>query len=92
VKSLRTVALLAIFSQDSTTVSNIQSCLKSMSVMEPDLILHPILERAVPSLEALVEVSLKVFTVDSFFTQLTDTENDCCHQSSRRNRPSHCVA
>lgn len=56
VKSLRTVALLAIFSQDSNTVVNIQSCLKSMSVMEPDLILHPILERAVPSLEALVEV------------------------------------
>lgn len=25
--------------------------------MEPDLILHPILERAVPALEALVEVS-----------------------------------
>ena len=47
-----------MFSQDSTTVSNIQSCLKSMSVLEPDLILHPVLERAVPSLEALVEVSL----------------------------------
>ncbi|KAH9921997.1 uncharacterized protein BXZ73DRAFT_91690 [Epithele typhae] len=55
VKSLRTVTLLAMFSQDSTTVSNIQSCLKSMSVMEPDLILHPILKRAVPALEALVE-------------------------------------
>ncbi|KII93397.1 hypothetical protein PLICRDRAFT_694576 [Plicaturopsis crispa FD-325 SS-3] len=55
VKSLRTVALLAMFSQDSTTVSNIQSCMKSMSEMEPDLILHPVLERAVPSLEALVE-------------------------------------
>ncbi|KAF8807238.1 hypothetical protein BYT27DRAFT_7232792 [Phlegmacium glaucopus] len=55
VKSLRTVVLLAMFSQDSATVSNIQSCLKSMSVMEPALILHPILERAVPSLEALVE-------------------------------------
>ncbi|KAI0724287.1 hypothetical protein C8T65DRAFT_714470 [Cerioporus squamosus] len=55
VKSLRTVALLAMFSQDSSTVSNIQSCLKSMSIMEPDLILHPILERAVPALEALVE-------------------------------------
>jgi len=27
-----------------------------MSIMEPDLILEPILERAVPSLEALVEV------------------------------------
>ncbi len=56
VQCLRTVSLLAIFSQDNTTVSNIQSCLKSMSVMEPDLILHPILERAVPALEALVEV------------------------------------
>ncbi|KAK2462050.1 hypothetical protein APHAL10511_006513 [Amanita phalloides] len=55
VKSLRTVTLLAIFSPDSTTVANIQSCLKSMSIMEPDLILHPILERAIPSLEALVE-------------------------------------
>jgi proteasome activator subunit 4 len=57
VKCLRTPALLAMFSQDSTTVSNIQSCLKSLSLMEPDLILHPILERAVPSLEALVEVN-----------------------------------
>ena len=28
--------------------------------MEPALILHPILERAVPSLEALVEVCLKI--------------------------------
>ncbi|OBZ79723.1 Proteasome activator complex subunit 4 [Grifola frondosa] len=55
VKSLRTVTLLAMFSQDNTTVSNIQSCMKSMSIMEPDLILHPILERAVPALEALVE-------------------------------------
>ena len=56
VKSLRTVAMLAMFSQDSSTVSNVQSCLKSMSVMEPDLILHPVLERAIPSLEALNEV------------------------------------
>ncbi|KAF7319927.1 Membrane protein [Mycena kentingensis (nom. inval.)] len=55
VKTLRTVALLAMFSEDSTVVSNIQSCLKSMSVMEPDLIVHPILERAVPALENVVE-------------------------------------
>ncbi|KAH8120571.1 ARM repeat-containing protein [Phellopilus nigrolimitatus] len=55
VKCLRTVTLLAMFSRDATTVSNIQSCLKSMTVMEPDLILHPVLERAIPSLEALVE-------------------------------------
>ncbi|KAI9066676.1 hypothetical protein FKP32DRAFT_1589371 [Trametes sanguinea] len=55
VKCLRTVTLLAMFSQDNSTVANIQSCMKSMSIMEPDLILHPILERAVPALEALVE-------------------------------------
>ncbi|KAK7064490.1 membrane protein [Favolaschia claudopus] len=55
VKTLRTVAFLAMFSEDSDTVGNVQSCLKSLSVMEPDLILHPILERAVPALETLVE-------------------------------------
>lgn len=55
VKSIRTVVLLAMFSQDSTTVSNVQSCLKSMSTMEPNLIFQPIVERAIPSLEALVE-------------------------------------
>ena len=55
VRCLRTVALLAIFSTDDTTVSNVQSALKSMVVMEPDLILPSILERAVPSLEALTE-------------------------------------
>ncbi|KAG6902315.1 hypothetical protein C0995_001694 [Termitomyces sp. Mi166 len=63
VKSLRTVTLLAMFSQDSTTVGNIQSCLKSMSVMEPDLVLHPILERAVPSLEALVETQRTIAVI-----------------------------
>ncbi|KAI0257360.1 hypothetical protein BJV78DRAFT_1277900 [Lactifluus subvellereus] len=46
VKSFRTVALLAMFSEDSTTANNISSCLKWMSLMEPDLILYPILERA----------------------------------------------
>lgn len=56
VKCLRTVTLLAMFSRDSQTVSHIQSCLKSMAVMEPDLILQSILERAIPSLEALTEV------------------------------------
>jgi proteasome activator subunit 4 len=63
VKCLRTVALLAMFSQDPTTVVNIQSCLKSMSVMEPDLILLPILERAVPSLEALVETQRTIAVI-----------------------------
>ncbi|KAF9036519.1 hypothetical protein BDZ89DRAFT_1100671 [Hymenopellis radicata] len=63
VKCLRTVVLLAMFSQDSATVSNIQSCFKSMNVMEPDLILHPVLERAVPSLEALVETQRTIAVI-----------------------------
>jgi proteasome activator subunit 4 len=56
VKCLRTVALLAMFSQDPATVANIHGCLKFMAILEPELVLHPILERAIPSLEALVEV------------------------------------
>ncbi|KAJ6627245.1 hypothetical protein B0H10DRAFT_1941394 [Mycena sp. CBHHK59/15] len=63
VKTLRTVAFLAMFSEDSTTVGNIQSCLKSMSVMEPDLILHPILERAVPALETLIETQRTIAVI-----------------------------
>ena len=55
VNSLRTVCFLAMFSQDSTTVTNIQSALKSMCVLEPDLILPSILERAGPALESLVQ-------------------------------------
>ena len=83
VKCLRTVALLAMFSQDSTTVTNIQSSLKSMSVMEPDLILHSILERAVPSLEALVEVcTLLPCRVDISYIGCSDSTDDRRHQSS----------
>ncbi|KAG9025662.1 hypothetical protein FRB95_009933 [Tulasnella sp. JGI-2019a] len=55
VLSLRTPALLAMFSADSDIVANVQSALKSMTIMEPDLIVPAIIERAVPSLEALVE-------------------------------------
>ncbi|KAJ7071321.1 hypothetical protein C8F01DRAFT_1216892 [Mycena amicta] len=65
VKTLRTVALLAIFSEDQTVVSNIQSCLKSMSIMEPDLIVHPILERAVPALETLVETQRTIAVINA---------------------------
>ena len=73
VKSLRTVCLLAMFSQDSSTVSNIQSALKSMSVLEPDLILHPILERAVPALEALIEVSRSLICHIAYVDVPSDT-------------------
>lgn len=80
VKCLRTVALLAMFSQDSNTVSNIQSCLKSMSFMEPDLILDSILERAVPSLEALVEVRTFDFLLLAYFMLESDAKDHCCDQ------------
>jgi proteasome activator subunit 4 len=55
VKCLRTVVLLGIFSTDGTVVSDILSCLKSLSIMEPALLLPSIIERAVPSLEGLTE-------------------------------------
>ncbi|KAJ7666434.1 hypothetical protein B0H17DRAFT_1162542 [Mycena rosella] len=63
VKTLRTVAFLAMFSEDSTTVSNIQSTLKSIALMEPDLVLHPILERAVPALETLIETQRTIAVI-----------------------------
>ena len=92
VKCLRTPALLAMFSQDPTTVTNIQGCLKSMSLMEPDLILHPILERAVPSLEALVEVGRfyrlsKI--IGSWIWCFIDWAHPCCHQSIGGYCPRH---
>ncbi|KAJ7102239.1 hypothetical protein B0H15DRAFT_813790 [Mycena belliarum] len=62
-KTLRTVAFLAMFSEDATTVSNIQSALKSISMMEPDLVLHPILERAVPALETLIETERTIAVI-----------------------------
>lgn len=83
--SLRTVCFLAMFSQDSTTVANIQGALKSMSVLEPDLILPSILERAGPALEALVEVSLSLVSGKSWVVYIfADTTNHCCHQSPGR--------
>jgi proteasome activator subunit 4 len=73
VKCLRTVVLLAIFSQDTSTVSNVQSALKSMSCMEPDLVFQPVLERAIPSLEALVEVP-SLCVVDCPFLTVPQTQ------------------
>jgi Proteasome-substrate-size regulator, mid region len=91
---LRTVALLAMFSQDPDTVANIQDCLESMSYMEPELILHPVLERAVPSLEALEEVCLPLligFALMILITEL-DPANDCRNKCIRCRRSRHCVS
>ncbi|KZT40114.1 hypothetical protein SISSUDRAFT_983884 [Sistotremastrum suecicum HHB10207 ss-3] len=52
---LRTSTLLGMFSNDSQTAANIQSCMKWLTILQPDLILPAILERAIPSLETLTE-------------------------------------
>lgn len=92
VRSLRTVALLAMFSQDDTTVGNIQSCLKSMTTMEPDLILDSILERAVPSLEALVEVGRTIKHCYPYSTNRCgiDTQNSSDDPGSGSHRTCYC--
>ena len=86
VKCLRTVTLLAMFSRDLSTISNIQSCLKSMTIMEPDLVLQPVLERAIPALDTLVEVSVdQSIRLRSNDRQcfLTDAAYTCAYQSFR---------
>lgn len=58
VKTMRTVALLSMFSRDPITIANAQAALKTMGMLEPDLIFPPLLERAYPALETLTEVRL----------------------------------
>ncbi|TIC14990.1 hypothetical protein E3Q14_00482 [Wallemia mellicola] len=53
--SLRTVALLAMFSKDPISITNTQGCLRNLALLEPDLIYPALMERAYPSLEALTE-------------------------------------
>ncbi|GJN88228.1 hypothetical protein Rhopal_001193-T1 [Rhodotorula paludigena] len=55
VKTMRTVALLSMFSRDPITIANAQAALKTMALLEPDLIVPPVLERAYPALETLTE-------------------------------------
>ncbi|KPV77183.1 uncharacterized protein RHOBADRAFT_25084 [Rhodotorula graminis WP1] len=55
VKTMRTVALLSMFSRDAITIANAQAALKTMALLEPDLVLPSILERAYPALETLTE-------------------------------------
>lgn len=54
---LRPVALMSIFSKDGTAGGASRSCLKSLSVLEPELIIPPIIERAIPSLTNLEETA-----------------------------------
>ncbi|KAK4048054.1 Proteasome activator BLM10 [Microbotryomycetes sp. JL221] len=55
VKTMRTVALLSMFSRDPITIACSQQALKIMSLLEPELVFPAILERAFPALEGLLE-------------------------------------
>ncbi|KAM0792923.1 hypothetical protein ACM66B_002682 [Microbotryomycetes sp. NB124-2] len=55
VKTMKTVALLSMFSRDAITMACTQQALKILSLLEPELILPAILERSVPALEGLLE-------------------------------------
>ncbi|TIA90807.1 hypothetical protein E3P99_01381 [Wallemia hederae] len=55
VYSLRTVALLSMFSKDPISITNTQSCLRNLALLEPNLIYPALMERAYPSLESLTE-------------------------------------
>lgn len=68
VKTMRTVALLSMFSRDPITIANAQSALKTMGQLEPDLIFPPLLERAYPALETLTEVSPLVILLTICFS------------------------
>lgn len=53
---VRPVALLAMFVRDPMSMSSAQQAIKSMAYLEPGLIMPPVLERALPALEGLLEV------------------------------------
>jgi proteasome activator subunit 4 len=55
VTSLRTVALLAMFSKDPISTSFAQGALRSMALLEPNLIMPELLERAYSGLEIVNE-------------------------------------
>ncbi|WVQ73567.1 hypothetical protein IAR50_003145 [Cryptococcus sp. DSM 104548] len=52
---LRPLALTAIFNKDMKVVAAAVSALKQLSLLEPDLIMPAVMERAVPSLQGLEE-------------------------------------
>lgn len=57
VLTMRTVALLSMFSRDAVTIATAQAAIKTMGYLEPELIFPAVLERAYPALETLLEVS-----------------------------------
>jgi len=92
VHSLRTVALLAMFSEDSNVTSNVATALKWMALMEPDLILQPILERAVPALENLTEVRRTPRKDNNKIVLMlrADAEDPGSYQGTRCSGSCHC--
>ena len=57
VKSLLTPALLSMFSKDAVATALTQGALKVMAMLEPNLVMPQLLERAYGGLETVNEVS-----------------------------------
>jgi len=54
---LRPVALMSIFAKDHTSMASARACLHCMAILEPELIVPPVFERAIPSLTNLEETA-----------------------------------
>lgn len=66
--ALRTVALMSIHSKSNTAVQSALSCIQSLAIISPDLILPFVLKEIYPSLQGVVEThrtmsSLKVLSI-----------------------------
>jgi proteasome activator subunit 4 len=58
VETLKTPALLAMFSKDPVSTTLAQATLKTLSVLEPNIIMPAILERVYNGLESINEVRI----------------------------------
>lgn len=57
--------------------------LKKLALLEPDLILPSLMERVVPSLQGLEEVSRRILYATSSIDSRQDAKNSCCHIRNR---------
>ncbi|GAA6008845.1 hypothetical protein JCM10207_001745 [Rhodosporidiobolus poonsookiae] len=68
VKTMRTVALLSMFSRDPITIANAQAAIKTMGLLEPDLVFPSLLEQAYTSLETLETTHRTTATITALAT------------------------
>lgn len=85
--AIRNVALLSMFCKDPLAMASTQQAMRSLAYIEPSLILPPVLERAIPALEGLLEVSPPSFS-RRWIAMLTFVS--VLHRRTERWRASQC--